>query len=51
MIPWFALPAVAMFSAGIAVARRRTLRFAYRALGVAAASLVGWAALAYAVSD
>ena len=51
VIPWFALPAVAMFAGAIAVARRRTLRFAYRVLGVAAASLVAWGALLYAVTD
>jgi hypothetical protein len=51
VIPWFALPAVAMFAGAIAIGRRRTLRIAYGALGVAAASLVAWGALAYFVSD
>ena len=51
VIPWFVLPAVAMFAGAIAVAQRRTLRLAYRALGVAAASLVAWGALLYAVTD
>jgi hypothetical protein len=51
VVPWFVLPAVAMGSAGVAVAQRRRLRFAYGALAVTAACLVAWYALAYFVSD
>jgi hypothetical protein len=49
VIPWFALPIVATGSAAVAVGYRRRLRFAYRALGVAAASAVAWLVLAAVV--
>jgi hypothetical protein len=51
VVPWFVLPTVAIGSAGVAVAQRRRLRFAYVALGVTAACLAAWLALAYFVSD
>jgi hypothetical protein len=51
VVPWFLLPAVAMGAAGVAIAQRRRLGFAYGALGVTAACLAAWFALAYFISD
>jgi ABC-type taurine transport system ATPase subunit len=42
LIPWFGLPAVAIGLGGVAVACRRRLRLAHRALGLAAACLAAW---------
>jgi hypothetical protein len=50
LIPWFALPIVATGFAGVAVAYCRRLRFAHRALAVAAASVVAWLLLAAVMS-
>jgi hypothetical protein len=50
VVPWFGLPLAAIASACVAVAHRSRLRFAYRALRVAAGCVVAWWVLAAVVA-